>query len=106
MWAPRLPSVAPVSFLSFENSSPFAVGSALSAAMIRKRSGWWMMSSNPAIGSVPAHPEAAQDETTAVDHRHPQFESTGNEEITDQRQCGDAEANGHEGRAEPDPGDA
>ena len=42
IWAPRLPSVAPVSFLRRTNSSPWPSGSAFSAAMIFSRSGWWM----------------------------------------------------------------
>src|SRR5579862_9298585 len=101
MCAPRLPSVAPVSFFRRENSSPVPDGNAFSAAMILSRSGWWMMSSSSAI-SNPAHPEAAQDQPAAVDGGHPQQKrAAGDEEIANQRQDGDTEPDGNKGAAEP-----
>src|SRR5580693_3801566 len=104
MWAPRLPSVAPVSFFSRENSSPgAAAGSAFNAAMICSRSGWWMTSSSSAITLVPPHPEPAQDESAAIDGGHPQQETeSADEEIADQRQHGDAKADSDKGMAEPE----
>src|SRR6202790_4233513 len=101
MWAPRLPSVAPVSFFSRENSSPTAAGSAFSAAMIRSRSGWWMMSSSSAIALAPAHPEAADDQPAAIDHRHPQIDPTPEKEIAYQRQRRDAEPDRDKGETDP-----
>src|ERR1700676_4975279 len=101
IWAPRLPSVAPVSFFSRENSSPTAAGSAFSAAMIRSRSGWWMMSSSLAIALAPAHPEAPDDHPAAIDHRHPQIEPTADKEIAYQRQRRDAEPDRDKGETDP-----
>src|SRR4051794_11579226 len=104
MWAPRLPSVAPVSFLSRENSSPEPAGSAFSAAMIRSRSGWWMISSSSAM-SAPPHPEAAEHQPAAVDKGHPQLEPVADQEIADQRQRADAKTDHDKGVSEPEPGD-
>src|SRR5438445_2651836 len=64
-----------------------------------------MMSSSSAIALAPAHPEPAEDEPAAIDERHPQVERAAEEEITDQRQHGDTEANGHECVAYPQSGD-
>src|SRR5260370_42158001 len=104
MWALRLPSVAPVSFLSFENSSPVLTGMAFSAAMIRRRSGWWMTSSSSAIASVPPHPEPAEHEPAAVDHRHPQQEGWPDVVVADQRQGGRADPGHDECVTEPQAG--
>src|SRR5216684_5217484 len=105
MWAPRLPSVAPVSFFSRENSRPAVAGSAFSAAMIFSRSGWWMMSSSSAIALAPAHPETAEDEPAAVDECHPQVERVTDVEIADQGQRDDTKADHNEGIANPQPCD-
>src|SRR5436190_18985191 len=105
MWAPRLPSVAAVSFFSFANSRPAPDGSAFSAAMIRRRSGWWMMSSSSAIALVPAHPQAAEHQPAAIDERHPRVEPVAEPEIADQRQRADGKAEGDKGVPEPEPGD-
>src|SRR5712664_387908 len=102
MWAPRLPSVAPVSFFSRENSSPAVAGSAFSAAMIFSRSGWWMMSSSSAMALAPAHPQPAEDEPAAVDECHPQVKRGADEEIADQRQHGDSATNRDKGVADPE----
>src|SRR5437879_6795613 len=101
MWAPRLRSVAPVSFFSRENSRPAVAGSTFSAAMIFSRSGWWMMSSNSAIALAPAHPEPAKDEPTAIDYCHPRLEPVADEEIPDQRQRGDADTDHDKGITDP-----
>src|SRR5216684_6171948 len=102
MWAPRLPSVAPVSFFSRENSRPAVAGSAFSAAMIFSRSGWWMMSSSSAIALAPAHPEPAEDEPAAIDESHPQGKRLADVEVADQRQHGDTGANRDKGVADPE----
>src|SRR5271169_1324737 len=66
-----------------------------------------MMSSSSAIALVPAHPETTENEPAAVDHRHPHQETeTGNEEIADQRQRGDAKADRDKSITEPQACDA
>src|ERR1700686_4248967 len=69
--------------------------------MIRSRSGWWMMSSSSAIALAPAHPEAADDQPTPVDHGHPQIEPTADKEIAYQRQRRDAEPDRDKGAPDP-----
>src|ERR1700733_14915526 len=65
-----------------------------------------MMSSSSAIGSDPAHPEAREDQSAAIDGGHPQKKCGAfDEEITDQRQHDDTKTNDDEGAAEPEPGD-
>src|SRR3954447_19663122 len=64
-----------------------------------------MMSSSSAIALAPAHPEAAQDQSAAVDKGHPQIEPVAGEEIADQRQHGDAEADRDKGISGPQSGD-
>src|SRR5260370_32318566 len=102
MWAPRLPSVAPVSFFSRENPRPAVAGSAFSAAMIFSRSGWWMMSSSSAIALAPAHPEAAEDHPPAIDESHPQGKRLADVEVANQRQHGDTDANRDKCVADPE----
>src|SRR5258708_3618968 len=102
MWAPRLPSVAPVSFFSRENSRPAVAGSAFSAAMIFSRSGWWMMSSGSALPLAAAHPGPAEDEPAAIDESHPQRKCLAEVEVADQRQHGDTDANRDKGVADPE----
>src|ERR1700739_1945081 len=65
-----------------------------------------MTSSSSAIASIPAHPETAHDQSAAIGDRHPQHEGIAdNEEIADQRQHGNAKADGDEGAAEPQAGE-
>src|SRR5258705_13060665 len=105
MWAPRLPSVAPVSFFSFENSSPVPAGSAFSAAMIRNLRGWWMMSSSSAMALAPAHPQAAEHQPAAIDERHPEVEPVADPEIAHQRERADGKADRDKGMSNPEPSD-
>src|ERR1700754_176129 len=64
-----------------------------------------MMSSSSVIALAPAHPEAAQNKSTAVDKSHPQVERVADEEIADQRQRGDPETDRDEGISNPQSGD-
>src|SRR6267154_2166602 len=104
IWAPRLPSVAPVSFFSFENSNPMPAGSAFSAAMIRSRNGWWMMSSSSAIALAPAHPQAAEHQPATIDKGHPQVEPVADPKIAHQRERAGGKTDGDKGMPDPEPG--
>src|SRR5713226_1771896 len=61
------------------------------------------MSSSSAM-SAPAHPEPAEDQPAAVDHRHPRLEPVTDEEIADQRQHGDDEPDDDIGVSKPQSG--
>src|SRR5271168_77210 len=62
-----------------------------------------MMSSSSATGSAPSHPEAAEDESAAIDHGHPRLEPVADEEIADQGQRDDTETDRDKGRSDPQP---
>src|SRR6202048_3669220 len=102
MWAPRLPSVAPVSFFSRENSNPAVAGSAFSAAMIFSRSGWRMMSSSSAIGQFRRIQSPPRMSPPTLTKAHPQRERLADVEIADQRQHGDTGTNRDKGVADPE----
>src|ERR1700749_4358029 len=55
------------------NSSASPAGSALSAAMILRRTGWWMTALGWSISHAP-QPPAAQGEAAAADNPHPEQE--------------------------------
>src|ERR1700680_3335646 len=63
-----------------------------------------MMSSSSAIGSVPTHPETAQDQSAAVDEGHPERECRADEEVADQRQRSDGKPDRDKSIAEPQHG--
>src|SRR6476646_2179473 len=65
-----------------------------------------MTSSSSAMASGPPHPEAAEDQSAAIDEGHPEIEAAAGVEIADRCQRRHGKADHDEGIAEPEPGDA
>src|ERR1700722_6344763 len=105
MCAPRLPSVAPVRRFRRVNSSPSSSGaSAVSAAITRRRIGWWITSSGASI-SGPPHPIAAKHEAAAVDRGEVEVEPLAGPEVSRHDQRGETDADRAESQSEPQPGE-